>query len=275
MGKRVNDVYGISRLKVKNSEQAIIQLMAKNFNLAPKVAEAYYSEVKQYFEEHTTDRAKGGETLYEAIDLDEPAGKAIKDSRRRLIKLTFQTTEDFKILKKRGLPELRRHKIQRFCNEAISQGAILTYEDLAQLLTTSIGTIKSDARLLRQRGVLIPTRGREKDIGKTISHKAQAIDLYLQKYPFSEIAIRLHHSSESIERYLEEFRRVVYLKENGIRPPQIRLITKRSKKLINQYLAIYQKAKKNRKKYIRLPDFEKWLKKGASESLLSHEKEAI
>lgn len=275
MGKRVNDVYGISRLKVKNSEQAIIQLMAKNFNLAPKVAEAYYSEVKQYFDEHTTDKAKGGEILYEAIDLDEPAGKAIKDSRRRLIKLTFQTTEDFKILKEKGLPELRRHKIQRFSSEAISQGAVLTYEDLAQLLTTSIGTIKADARILRKEDILIPTRGREKDIGKTISHKAQAIDLYLQKYPFSEIAVRIHHSSESIERYLEEFRRTVYLKENGIRIPQIRLITKRSEKLISQYLAIYRKAKKNPKKYIRLPEFEDWLKKGAPESLLGNGKEGV
>lgn len=273
MGKRINDVYGVSRLKVKNSEQAIIQLMAENFNLAPKVAEAYYSEVKQYFDKHTTDKAKGGEILYEAIDLEEPAGKAIKDSKRRLIKLNFQTREDFGILKEKGLPELRRYKIQRFCQQAISQEAVLTYEDLAELLTTSVSTIKTDARILRRRGTLLPTRGREKDIGRTISHKAQAIDLYLQKYPFSEIAVRIHHSSQSIEQYLEEFRRIVYLKEKGFSLPKIRLVTKRSENLIKQYLVIYQKARKNPRKYLRLSEFKDWLKKGAPEGSKKSRKE--
>lgn len=275
MSKKIIDVYGISRLKVKNSEQAIIQLISENFNLALKVAEAYYSEIKQYFSEHTTDKAKGGEILYEAIDIDEPAGKPIKNSKRRLIKLTFQSFEDFKILKEKGLPELRRHKMQRFCDEAISQGAVLTYEDLAHLFTTSIGTIKADARILREQEILIPTRGREKDIGRTISHKIQIINLYLQKYSFVEIKTRTHHSSESIERYLDEFKKIVYLKENKIDISKIRLIIKRSEMLIKEYLEIYEKAKKNPKKYINLNDLQRSLKKKALGLNLSLEKEAI
>ena len=275
MSKKIIDVYGISRLKVKNSEQAIIQLISENFNLASKVAEAYYSEIKQYFSEHMTNKAKGGEMLYEAIDIDEPAGKPIKNSKRKLIKLTFQTSEDFKIIKEKGLPELRRYKIQRFCNETISQGAVLTYEDLAHLFTTSIGTIKSDARILREQKILIPTRGREKDIGRTITHKKQIIEFYLQKYSFTEIKTRTHHSSESIERYLNEFKKIICLKENKIDISKIRLITKRSETLIKEYLEIYERAKKNPIKYLNLKDLQESLKKGALELNLRLGKEVI
>ncbi len=275
MSKKAIDVYGISRLKVKNSEQAIIQLISENFNLAPKVAEAYYSEIKQYFSEHMTDKAKGGEILYEAIDIDEPAGKPIKNSKRKLIKLTFQSSDDFKVLKEKGLPELRRYKIQRFCNETILQGAVLTYEDLAHLLTTSIGTIKADARILREQNILIPTRGREKDIGRTITHKIQIVNLYLQKYSFTEIKTRTHHSTESIERYLNEFRKIICLKENKVDIPKICLVTKRSESLIKEYLEIYEKAKKDSKKYLNLENLQDWVKKGALKSILRPGKEAI
>lgn len=273
MGKKLNDVYGISRLKYKNSEQAIIRSIAVNFNLADKIAEAYYSEIKQYFENHFTDKASGGEILYEAISLDEPVGKPIKDSQRKLIKLTFQKSNDFKILKDKGLPELRKNKIQRFCVEAISQGTVLTYEDLAHLLTTSVSTIKTDAYQLREKGILLPTRGRQKDIGRTISHKIQIVNLWLQKYPFTEIETKSRHTADSIERYLDEFRRTVYLNEQGMKISEIRLITRRSEKLIQEYLDIYHKALKNPKKYINLSDFQKWLKKGVLEGSVTRRKE--
>jgi hypothetical protein len=272
MGKLINDVYGISRLKNKNSEQAIIQSMAANFNLAPRIAAAYYSEIKQYFDDHTTDKAKGGNILYEALSLDEPAGKPVSECERKLIKLLFQTADDFKTLKEKGLPELRRQKIQRFSAEAISQGTVLTYEDLAHLLTTSVSTIKSDARRLRDSGVLLPTRGRQKDIGRTISHKIQIIDLWLKKYSFTEIEKRSHHSAGSIERYLDEFRKTVYLKEQGMDISEIRLITKRSEKLIKDYLDIYSSALRSPEKYLNLKDFQKWLKKGAQNSIAAHGK---
>lgn len=262
MSKIVPDAYGISRLKTKNSESAIIQSIAKNFNLAPKIAEAYYSEIKHYFDDHTANKTFGGEILHEAVDLEEPAGKPLSECKRRLIKLIFQTKEDFKVLKEKGLPELRRQKVNRFCHQAIEQRAVLTYEDLAYLLTTSIGTIKTDAKILRRRKVLLPTRGREKDIGRTISHKIEIIDLYLKKYSFTEIIARSHHSSGSIEQYLRDFRRIICLVEKKNDIPHIRLITQKSEKLIKQYLDIYRKAKRNSKKYPGLKDLRKWLKKG-------------
>jgi len=269
MGKIVRDVYGISRLKYKNSEQSIIHSIAENFNLAPKIAEAYYSEVKQYFDDHSTDKAKGGEILYEAISLDEPAGKPIKECKHNLIKLTFQTADDFKILKEKGLPEFRRKKIQRFATEAVSQDSVLTYEDLAHLLTTSVSTIKTDLRELRSKNILLPTRGRQKDIGRTISHKIQIINLWLKKYSFTEIESRSHHSAKSIERYLEEFKKIVYLKQKQLSISQIRLVTTRSEKLIKDYLEIYKQALKQPKEYLNLKELEKGLKKG----VLQHGKE--
>lgn len=44
--------YGINRLKSKNAQNAIIQRLATDFNLTPIIAEAFYQQFTQYFDEH-------------------------------------------------------------------------------------------------------------------------------------------------------------------------------------------------------------------------------
>jgi len=59
--------------------------------------------------------------------------------------------------------------------EAYDQGALLSYEDLAILLTTSPATIKRDIRHLKNDGKFIMTRGAKHDMGPSLSHKTQII----------------------------------------------------------------------------------------------------
>ncbi|MBU7028456.1 MAG: DUF1670 domain-containing protein, partial [Theionarchaea archaeon] len=61
--------------------------------------------------------------------------------------------------KKKGRQALRRHRIVRMCQEALEQGGLLTQEDLGQLLTTSVRTVRGDIAYLRRTGVTVPTRG--------------------------------------------------------------------------------------------------------------------
>lgn len=71
MTKKSHDDYmGISRLKSKNSRQAIIQKLSEDFNLTPIIAEAFYTQFSQYYEEHTNIHLCDGEISYEAVSAE-------------------------------------------------------------------------------------------------------------------------------------------------------------------------------------------------------------
>jgi len=89
--------------------------------------------------------------------------------------------------------------------------------------------------------VVVPTRGRVKDIGRGVSHKVQIVELYLQMHTETEIVDRTGHSYESVEAYLKEFARVVTLADQGMNPVMIRRVTGRSMTLVEAYLDLYRR----------------------------------
>lgn len=76
--------------------------------------------------------------------------------RKRRILLTLVSEDDDAILAKQGLASLRQARIIRLCRQAHEQGALLAYEDLTNLLLTSLSTLKRDLRLLRKEGLAVP-----------------------------------------------------------------------------------------------------------------------
>ncbi len=76
-----NNSYGIKRLESKTAGNAIIQKLASDFNLTPIIAEAFYHQIAQYFQEHADISLSSGEVAYEAVAADEPAGKNIRLAR--------------------------------------------------------------------------------------------------------------------------------------------------------------------------------------------------
>ena len=153
------------------------------------------------------------------------------------------------------------------CSEAQRQGALLSHEDLANLLSSSPSTVKRDITSLRQKGEWVPTRGSTKDIGKGISHKSKIIELYLQGFQATEIALRTRHSLEAIKRYLEGFSRVTKLFFERLSIQEIRLVTGFSERLIDEYRRIYLQYKDQRESQRRLTSLlgEKMVKKGGQE----------
>ena len=67
--------------------------------------------------------------------------------------------EDIEIRQKYGIAAERGNKELRLCDEAIDQGGVLTQEDLAILLGTSLSMIKRDDAYLMKRDVSLLTRG--------------------------------------------------------------------------------------------------------------------
>jgi DNA-binding transcriptional ArsR family regulator len=234
------DEYGASRLRNKTAREAIIHSIGHDFNLTPIIAEAYFSQISTYFSEHANITLHTGHVGYEAISASEPASKHIALAARVSVQLTlFDPQVDFTVLAEQGLAGLRQHRILRMTREALDQGGLLSYEDLAMLLTTSPATVRRDARALRRAGKVVMTRGWKHDMGPGTSHKAQIIDLYLKGYQFTDIELKTNHSETSVRRYLNDFIQVVALHHHNFSPAQIRQVTGFSERLVGEYLDLY------------------------------------
>ena len=233
--------YGILRLKSKNARAAIVQKLAVDFNLTPIIAEAFYQQFALYFEEHANITLSTGEIAYEAVAADEPAGKHIRLTKKVTVRLKLiDFNSDLEALASYGLAGLRRNRLARITRQAYDQAALLSYEDLAMILTTSPSTIKRDCYYLKQQGMFIMTRGAKLDMGPGLSHKTAIIDLYFKNYTFSEIEQKTNHSETSVKRYLADFIQVATLYHQKFSANQIRLIAKKSDRLVREYLQLYQ-----------------------------------
>jgi biotin operon repressor len=228
----------IDRLQLKNPAEAIIERVQHDFNLAPLVARTLFDQMRSYFESYYHLKNDTGQLTYLAVSIDSPAGRKLTECQRVAIKLSLHTPDDLVALK-RGVAALRQARIMRLTEEAYEQGALLSHEDLACLLSSSLATIKRDVGQLRQQGLNVPTRGQVKDIGKGVSHKTQIVQDYLAGYTFSEIERRRRHSAGAIGRYCQDFVRVVRLRQKKLTVADIRRTTGLSERLITEYLALY------------------------------------
>lgn len=229
------------RLSSKTIKQSIVNNISKDFNLTPLLAEAYFNQIKDYFLHHTDINLSTGQVHYLAIDENEPAGKPIALCKKISVALTLHNPEeDIPVYKKSGLRGLRQHKILRITNEAITQGGVLSYEDLAFILTSSVVTIKRDMSQMRRKGIILPSRGWRHEMGRGQTHKTQILDLYLSGFQFSDIHKRTHHSETAIKRYIQDFARVVLLHKKSFSISQIRIATGFSHRLIGEYLKLFK-----------------------------------
>lgn len=233
--------YGLKRLQSKTAKDAIIQKLASDFNLTPIIAQAYYHQVAGYFNEHANVVLSSGEVAYEAVAADEPAGKHIRLTRKVTTRLKLMDfNSDLEALAEFGLAGLRRHRLARLTRQAYDQGALLSYEDLAMLLTTSPATVKRDVVRLKKQGLFILTRGQKLDMGPGISHKTQIIELYLKSYTFTDIERKTNHSETAVKRYLADFVQVATLTQQGFSIQQIRVIAQKSERLVKEYVQLYE-----------------------------------
>lgn len=233
--------YGIKRLESKNARNAIVQKLSSDFNLTPIIAEAFYQQFTLYFEEHANIKLSDGEIAYQAVAAEEPAGKHIRLTRKITTKLNLiSLNTDLDALAQFGLAGLRRHRLTRLTRQAYEQGALLSYEDLAMLLTTSPSTVKRDVAALKHQGLFIMTRGTKHDMGPGLSHKTIILDLYFNGYTFSEIEFKTNHSETSVKRYLADFTQVAMLYKQKFSPQQIRLIARKSDRIVREYIQIYE-----------------------------------
>ena len=228
------------RLKAKTLDSMFRRRIENGANCAPFVSKAILQHAKDIYDlqgDTATSNHGVGQIKMLAIREDEPPGKPIDQCQKIAVFLTLDAGNDDQQIRHRdGTQALRQARILRMATEAKQQGALLSYEDLAyRLLNCGLRTIVRDANAIRKRGISLPTRGQQKDMGPRQNHRIKAVELFLQGLEYKEIARRIVHALSSVENYVNTFARVVLLAEKGYCDDEIARIIQKSSALVASY----------------------------------------
>ena len=234
-----------NRVNLKTLDSIFLKNIEHGAKCPPFVSQAILDSAKRIFNLGNRDREeqsiKPGQIKIVGILSSEPAGKPLKDCRTGICVVTLNAgKEDQEILFRDGVSALRQARILRITEEACDQGICLTQEDLAfNIFGCGLRTIRRDIRSFKDKGIYVPTRGQQKDIGPGISHKVLAVRMFLDRKSDLEIARTIHHSLKAIERYTITFAKVVVLLEKGLNPAELAFIVQISERLVRQYRDLY------------------------------------
>lgn len=200
-----------------------------------------------------------GQMLWTCVSCESPHGKPLKECEKKTVALTVHDSEDRHAGKlyqdQSRSTSIRMQQICRITEEAISQGGVLSQEDLAVILCAEVRTIRRDIAYLRDKqDILVRTRGVLHDIGPSLTHKGKAIALWLAGAEPGEVARNINHSLTAVERYLKHFSRCVFLARKEFTPLQVAMTIGISSKCANDYLEIYRNSKKELE--LRLPEID-------------------
>jgi len=243
----------IDRLSVKTLDDRFLTEIQKGLNCSPFESEAVLSVVREVFAPllgtHPTASPPGTMTVM-AVDADEPAGKPLAKCRQRTVSLlVHRGVEDDQLLHHSGPEAFRRARIADLCQQALSQGALLTREDLAyRVLFVSPRTISRDLQWLRgtNPNAPVPLRGMVQDIGPVLTHRVQIVRLALQGKTMTQICQRMHHSPAAVANYLSTFTRCAQLQEKNMMASEIAFLLDRSRGLIDSYLELLAECRKDK-----------------------------
>lgn len=228
------------RLDDKSPLHAIQIELQQGYALSPVEAQVLAHRLQQLVDEQTGYSRNLGQIIYQAIDIDEPPGKSLKDCRKVSVQLTLFDQTDAETLAREGPVGLRRVRVHRLVNEALMQDGALSQEDLACLLGVGLRSIKRIFAHYRQQGIPLPSRGELKDMGRGVSHKVPVIRRYVQDFSLSEISRALgDHGIQSMARYLRHFALVMILDDRRLSPEQMQSVIGISGNLIEQYRQLY------------------------------------
>ena len=230
----------VKRLDDKSPLHAIQIELQQGYALSPVEAQVLAHRLQQLIDEQTGYTRGLGQITYQAIDVNEPAGKPLEKCRKVTVQLTLFDQKDGEILASEGTAGLRQIRVHRLVHEALIQGGALSQEDLSCLLGISLRSIKRIFAYYRQQGVPLPSRGELQDMGRGVSHKVPVIRRYVQGLGFSEISRALgNHGIQSMARYLRHFALVMILDDRGLSPEQMQSVIGISCNLIAQYRKLY------------------------------------
>ncbi len=250
MGKRNLNREELLRLENKTLDARFKEEVQHGLNCSPFEAEAVVEVVREVylpFIDESSPKGPPGKSTLLAVSADEPAGKSVKDCAKATVFLTVHRgAVDDKLLVKHGSAVFRRARIADLCQEALSQGGLLTREDLAyRIFFVSPRTISRDLAVLRDAGpdAPIPLRSTVHDIGPMLTHRVQIVRLALSGKTTTQICTIMRHSPQAVSNYLSTFAKCAQLADKGMQAGQIAFLLRRGEGLVRKYLELLAECK--------------------------------
>ena len=246
------------RLSLKSLDQSLLSELQRGLGCSHFESRAVLATVKETYlaRLHPSEYLRPGQMMVMAISADEPPGKPLRECQFKPIVVTVHAEgTDERVRQgaggRQGIACLRRIQIQRVAWEAVVQGTYLTVEDLAyKVLNCGVRTIEADLARLREEGFEVPLRGQQMDIGRGISHKAKAVELFIQRCSYTQIQQRIRHSFSAIKRYISDFVAVVVMTAAGHSLLEISFLRQISPPLVEEYQRLFDQynAKEHRQR---------------------------
>lgn len=239
------------RLADKTLEARFVTEVVEGLNCSPFEAKAVLGVVQEVFAPLWREASSlPGRVVLMAVDAEEPAGKAVKDCRKQIVVLhVHRGPEDDLVLQRGGPQAFRRARLPELCQVALSQGGLLTAEDLAfRVFFVTPRTISRDLQALRAAdpGRMIPLRSTVHDLGPVLTHRTQIVRLALEGKTTSEICRRLKHSPAAVANYLSTFTRVAQLADRGCEAGEMAFLLRRGPALVRKYLELVNECRRDR-----------------------------
>jgi DNA-binding CsgD family transcriptional regulator len=253
MGVRNRDREVIARLDSKTLDSRFTTEIQQGLNCSPFEAEAVLDVVKEvylpFFAAESPQAPPGKITLI-AVAADEPAGKPVAACNKQTVCLTLHRGKfDDDLFHQKGPAGFRQARLLDLCQEALSQGALLTAEDLAyRVFFVTPRTISRDLKVVRgaHPNILIPMRSTLHDLGPVLTHRTQIVRLALQGKTTTQICQIMHHSPEAVANYLSTFTRCAQLAQRKMQVGQIAFLLRRGPSLIRAYLDLLAECRRDR-----------------------------
>jgi len=238
----------LNRLTVKTLDQVFIARALEGLGCSRFEAQALTDLVKEvYFPWLSQPEAiQAGQLALTAVSADAPGHKPLSKCKMVSVLLTLYAGEEdhhYRLAHgSQGVTALRQRQIERIAQEALDQGALLTAEDLAfRIFNCGLRTISRDLKVLAAQGIVVPLRAQQKDVGRALTHRVQAVELYLKRYSFTQIRQRIRHSLPAIANYVVTFSAVVAHTRDGHSVDEIAFLMQVSPALVRQYQALYER----------------------------------
>ena len=129
----------------------------------------------------------------------------------------------------------------RLLESAKEQGGLLSGAELSVLLNRGLNTIQKYLKAyINETGKIPPLKGYVMDMGSLPTHKAIIISLYEQGMSPADIVLKTSHSQDAVDRYIKQYEQIRKLIKRGLTETEIKDITRRSIKVVREYIALYQ-----------------------------------
>ncbi len=232
------------RLNAKNLDSQFKNEIMSGLNCSPFESEAILNTVHKVYGDYfkCSDNLKPGKANFVVISVENSPSRKLTDAVKTTVTLTIDDGEkDLTVRKEGGVIALRRHRLQRICNESFMQGGLLTVEDIAnRIFCCGERTLVRDIKYFRDMGISLPLRSTIKDMGRTLSHRKLIVEKWLNGQEYSEIVRSTNHSIDAINNYICKFKQVVALSLEKYDTNTIAFLTKISGPLVKIYIKMWQ-----------------------------------